>query len=69
VSPRGVAALRAAVGLVAAAVAIARLAALDATSNSASDTLRPWALELAVIALVAAIALAIVGRMRGHPGS
>ena len=41
----------------AAVIAIARFIAIDAGSDSASDTLRPWAIQVAVIAAVAAVAI------------
>ena len=47
---------------VAAIIAIARFIAIDASSHSASDTLRPWSLQVAVIAAVAVVA--IVGLRR-----
>ncbi len=58
--------LAAQVAIVAAAIVlgVARFAALDAASHSASDTLRPWAVEAAVIAAVAVIAVVVAGRLR-----
>ena len=47
---------------VAAIIAIARFIAIDASSHSASDTLRPWSIQVAVIAAVAVVA--IVGLRR-----
>ena len=51
-----------AIVVVATAIAIARFVAIDASSDSASDTIRPWAIQVAVIAAVAAVA--IVGLRR-----
>lgn len=45
--------LQAAVVLVAVGLAVLRFAAIDATSHSASDTLRPWLIQAGTIALVA----------------
>jgi hypothetical protein len=39
-------------------IAIARFIAVDASSDSASDTIRPWAIQVAVIATVAAASIA-----------
>ena len=36
-------------------LAVVRFLAIDANSHSNSDTLRPWLIELALIALVAAL--------------
>jgi len=55
--------------IVAAAVVVAvlRFAAIDATSHSASDTLRPWLIQVAAIAVLAVVAIAILQRgLRGH---
>ena len=55
--------------LIAAAVVVAvlRFAAIDATSHSASDTLRPWLIQVAAIAVLAVVAIAILQRgLRGH---
>jgi len=53
------------VGIVVAAIAlsVARFLAIDADSHSASDTVRPWIIETALIALVAGIALIAVRRL------
>jgi hypothetical protein len=42
---------------VAIVIAVARFIAIDASSDSASDTIRPWAIQVAVIAVVAAAAI------------
>ena len=48
-------------------VAVLRFAAIDATSHSASDTLRPWLIQVAAIAVLAVVAIAILQRgLRGH---
>jgi hypothetical protein len=51
--------------IVAAAVTVAaiRFAVIDSGSHSASDTLRPWAIEVVLIAVVAAVAVFAVGRL------
>jgi hypothetical protein len=49
--------------LVAVAVAVLRFAAIDAGSQSASDTLRPWLIQLALIGLVAAAAVLVLRRL------
>ncbi len=51
--------------IVAAAVTVAafRFAVIDSGSHSASDTLRPWAIEVVLIAVVAAVAVGAVGRL------
>lgn len=48
--------------LAAIALAVARFIAIDSASHSASDTLRPWLVQLGAIALVAALALVVAGR-------
>jgi len=55
--------LQAGVVLAAAAVAVLRFVAIDAGSSSASDTLRPWLIQLGLIALVAVAALLVLGRL------
>jgi len=50
-------------------VAVVRFSAIDATSHSASDTLRPWAIEVFVIASVAVLAIAALRRLTRQPGS
>jgi hypothetical protein len=48
-------------------VAVLRFAAIDATSHSASDTLRPGLIQVAAIAVLAVVAIAILQRgLRGH---
>ena len=54
-------ALQAGVVLAAVAVAVLRFAAIDARSHSASDTLRPWLIQLGLIGLVAAAAVLVLG--------
>jgi hypothetical protein len=49
--------------VVAVAVSAARFLAIDAGSHSVSDTLRPWIIETAVIAVVAGLALFALGRV------
>jgi uncharacterized membrane protein len=49
--------------LVAMLLAAARFVAIDATSHSASDTLRPWIIQTALIAVVAVVAVAAIGRL------
>jgi hypothetical protein len=44
------------------AVSVARFLAIDADSHSVSDTLRPWFIETALIAVVAGLVLAAIGR-------
>ncbi len=55
--------------IVAAALALLawRFVVIDAASDSASDTLRPWAIE-AVIVAVLAILLLRAGASRARPG-
>ena len=47
----------AAIIALAAVIAIARFFAIDSASDSASDTIRPWAIQVAVIAALAAVAI------------
>ena len=51
---------------IAVAIAVVRFVAIDATSHSASDTLRPWLLQVGVIALLAVLAIATVRRGLMH---
>jgi hypothetical protein len=53
------------VAIVAAAVALSvmRFVVIDADSHSVSDTLRPWIIQTAVIALVATVAVVAIGRL------
>ena len=46
-------------------IAVIRFLAIDATSDSASDTLRPWLIEVAVIAVVTVMSIAVVRRLSG----
>ena len=55
--------LQAGVVLAAAVVAVVRFAAIDAGSQSASDTLRPWLIQLGLIGLVAVAAVLVLGRL------
>ena len=48
----------AAIIVLATMIAIARFIAIDASSDSASDTIRPWVIQVAVIATVAAASIA-----------
>jgi uncharacterized BrkB/YihY/UPF0761 family membrane protein len=54
---------RVAIVVVAVAISLARFVAIDAGSHSASDTLRPWMLETAVIAFIATLAFVAIGRL------
>jgi hypothetical protein len=51
--------------IVAAVVAVFRFAAIDATSHSNSDTLRPWIIQVAVIVAVAVLMIAVLRRGLG----
>ena len=55
--------LQAGVVLAAAAFAVLRFAAIDAGSHSASDTLRPWLIQLVLIGLVAMAAVLVLDRL------
>jgi hypothetical protein len=59
---------RVAIVVIAAAVSIARFLAIDADSHSVSDTLRPWFIETALIAVVAGVVLAAIGRLAPRAG-
>jgi hypothetical protein len=59
--------LEVAVGLAAAALVLIRFVAIDATSHSASDTLRPWVIQAALIIVVAAGLIALIERMAARP--
>ena len=48
---------------IAAGVAIARFIALDSSSDSASDTIRPWLIQVGIIAAIAAIFIVGVRRL------
>jgi hypothetical protein len=58
--------LQAGVLLVATAVAMLRFAVIDAGSHSASDTLRPWLIQLGLIGLVAVTAVLVLDRLATH---
>jgi len=60
---RLVAVLQGAVLAAAVLLAIVRFIVIDAGSHSASDTLRPWLLEAALIAAAAALAAVVIGRL------
>jgi hypothetical protein len=53
---------RLAVIVVAVGLSLVRFAAIDADSHSVSDTLRPWLIETTVIAVLAGMVFAAVGR-------
>jgi hypothetical protein len=55
--------LQAAVVAAAILLAIVRFFAIDAGSHSASDTLRPWLLETALIAVAATLVVFAIGRL------
>ncbi len=55
--------LRGAVVLAAVALAAMRFVVIDRGSHSASDTLRPWLIETALIALATIVVVAAVGRL------
>jgi len=43
-------------------IAVFRFLAIDATPHSVSDTLRPWLIQVTVIAAVAGVALVVLRR-------
>jgi hypothetical protein len=45
------------------ALAVVRFFAIDSGSHSASDTLRPWLIQVFVIAVVAAVLVTLVDRL------
>ena len=50
---------------------VVRFVAIDATSHSASDTLRPWFIEAAIVGVVAWLVIRaadVVLARRGRPG-
>ena len=61
--------LQAVVVMVAVGLVILRFITLDAGSHSASDTLRPWLVQGALIGLVAFAAVFVLNRLatRGEP--
>lgn len=54
---------RVAVATTAILLALVRFVALDASSHSASDTLRPWLIEVALIAIAAMLVIVVIGRL------
>jgi hypothetical protein len=52
-----------AVVVVAASLALVRFVAVDSVSHSASDTLRPWAIQVAVIGVFATILWIAIDRL------
>jgi hypothetical protein len=50
------------------AIAVVRFAAIDATSHSASDTFRPWLIQVAVIAVVAVTAARAIAALQRRSG-
>jgi len=54
---------RVAVSAAAIALAAIRFVAIDAGSHSASDTLRPWLIQVAIIVVVAALAWLAIDRL------
>jgi hypothetical protein len=55
--------LQAAVVAAATLLAIVRFFVIDAGSHSASDTLRPWLVETALIAVAATLVVVVIGRL------
>jgi hypothetical protein len=55
-------AVRIIVVAVALAIAIVRFVAIDASSRSNSDTIRPWSIEIVVIAVVAFLVVRAIDR-------
>jgi hypothetical protein len=53
---------RLAIVVAAVALSIVRFVAIDAGSHSVSDTMRPWVIQTAVIAVVAGLAVVALGR-------
>jgi hypothetical protein len=54
---------RVAIVVAAVALSVMRFVVIDADSHSVSDTLRPWIIQTAVIALVATVAVVAIGRL------
>ena len=54
---------RVAIVVAAVALSMVRFMVIDANSHSVSDTLRPWIIQTAVIALVATVAVVAIGRL------
>ena len=67
---RVAAVLRLAVIVGAVTLAVVRFLAIDSTSHSNSDTLRPWIFQATIIAVVAALLVVAIGRLsrRGRGG-
>ena len=57
---------RALIVTAAVAIAVLRFFAIDANSHSNSDTLRPWLIQVALLALVAAVLWLAIDRMGGR---
>ncbi len=51
-----------------AALAVIRFLAIDSGSHSASDTLRPWLIEMAAVALLATVAILAIDRLSRSRG-
>jgi len=51
-------------------LAVVRFLAIDSTSHSNSDTLRPWIFQATIIAVVATLLVVAIGRLsrRGRGG-
>jgi threonine/homoserine/homoserine lactone efflux protein len=62
---RAAAMVKAVVVVAAVVLAAVRFVVIDASSHSASDTLRPWVIEVAVIAGAAALIWLAVDRLDG----
>jgi hypothetical protein len=61
---------RAMVVVAAAAIAVVRFVAIDASSDSASDTLRPWVIQVGVTLLAALLIWMAIDRLdRSRPGA
>ena len=60
--------LRGAVVMAAVALAVMRFVVIDHGSHSASDTLRPWLIETALISLATILVVAAVGRVATTDG-
>ena len=66
--PAGIRVLQALAITVGACLVVVRLVAIDAASSSASDTLRPWIIQCAVIVSVAALVVVALERRRARGG-
>ncbi len=60
-------AVRLAIVVVVVAIGVVRFAAIDAGSDSASDTLRPFVLEMIPVVLVAAFLWLVIRRLGERP--